>query len=234
MKQLNLAKNGEQGSLTIKNQTDTSADLLIFGTIADTKWCDDDVIPKDVKTLLDEIKDVKTLNIYINSGGGSVFAGMAIYNMLKRFKAQKNVYVEGLAASAASVIAMVGDTLVIPANAFLMVHKAWTWTIGNMDDMLKSAEVLETIDIGMLAVYEENLNAGVSIADFKTLVDAETWLTGEQAAEYFDVTVAPATEAAAYTGPLNYQNIPKGLKREAPNGKKQKQALARLKAQADL
>ncbi len=234
---LNLKTDKERGTLEIKNQTAISADLCVYGYISDSKWDNETVIPADVKALLDEIKDVKTLNIYINSGGGSVFAGMAIYNMLKRCKAEKIVYVDGIAASIASVIAFCGDQLVIPSNAYMMIHKAWTLAIGNSDEMLQTAEMLETIDQGILGVYEENLKDGVSAEDIKQMVEAETWMTGETAAEYFNITVTEANEAAAYTGPLNYQNIPEGLKREKPKDtakEKQKQALARLKLALDL
>jgi len=236
---LNLKTDKERGSLEIKNQTETSADLCVYGYISDTKWSTDNqtVIPADVKALLEEIKDVKTLNIYINSGGGSVFAGMAIYNMLKRCKAEKIVYVDGIAASIASVIAFCGDKLVIPSNSYLMIHKAWTLAIGNAEEMLQTAEMLETIDKGILCVYEENLKDGVSSEDIKQMVEAETWMTGDEAAEYFDVTVTEANEAVAYTGPLNYENIPKGLKRDKPKDKakeKQKQSLARLKLALDI
>ena len=234
---LNLKTDKARGTLEIKNQTETSADLCVYGYISDSKWDNQTVVPADVKALLDEIKDVKTLNIYINSGGGSVFAGMAIYNMLKRCKAEKVVYVDGIAASIASVIAFCGDQLIIPSNAYLMIHKAWTLAIGNSDEMLQAAEMLETIDKGILYVYEENLKGGVSTDAIKQMVEAETWMTGETAAEYFNLTVTEANEAAAYTGPLNYRSIPKGLKREKPEDtkkEKQRYALARLKLALDL
>ncbi|WP_256260999.1 head maturation protease, ClpP-related [Bacillus thuringiensis] len=111
---------------TIKNQTDSSADLFIYGDIINNtgwKWDDSDVMPDDVKNILGQLDDKSNLNIYVNSGGGSVFAGLAIYNMLKRNKAQKTVYVDGVAASIASVIALAGDRVVVPSNAFLMIHK---------------------------------------------------------------------------------------------------------------
>ena len=236
MRKLNLKKGDERGSLEIRNQTEESADLVIYGYIADTKWCDDDVVPAEVKLLLDEVKDAKTLNIYINSGGGSVFAGMAIYNMLKRFKAEKKVFVDGLAASIASVIAFCGDTLTVPSNSYMMFHKAWTIAIGNADEMLKVAEELEVIDKGILNVYEAHLRDGVSIDKFKPLVETETWMTGEEAAEYFNIDVAEALEAVAYSGKLDYRNIPDALNKpkNSEEKEKRKKALARLKLALDL
>src|SRR5690625_4825000 len=112
-------------SLAIKNQTNDKAELYIYGDIisGDWKWEDSDVTSTEVRDFLKDIEDVTHLDIYINSGGGSVFTGMAIYNMLKRHKAHKRVIVDGLAGSIASVIAMAGDEIIIPSNAYLMIHK---------------------------------------------------------------------------------------------------------------
>lgn len=186
--------------MDIKNQTSSSADLYIYGDIINNtgwKWDDSDVMPDDVKNLLDEIKDVKDLNIYINSGGGSVFAGLAIYNMLKRSKASKTVFVDGVAASIASVIALAGDRVIIPSNAFLMIHKPWSWTIGNSSDFRKMADDLDRIESGIMNVYKENLKEGVDIETIQEMVDAETWLNGEEAEKYFNIEVIEAKDVAA-------------------------------------
>jgi ATP-dependent Clp protease, protease subunit len=186
--------------MNIKNQTSSSADLYIYGDIINNtgwKWDDSDVMPDDVKNLLDEIKDVKELNIYINSGGGSVFAGLAIYNMLKRSKANKTVYVDGVAASIASIIALAGDRVIIPSNAFLMIHKPWSGLYGNANDFRKMAEDLDRIESGIMNVYKENLKDGVDLATIQDMVDAETWLNGEDAEKYFNVEVIEANDVAA-------------------------------------
>lgn len=111
--------------LEVKNSTETSADLFFYGDIVSSwygAWDDTDQYPEKVRDFLKEHEN-KDLNIYINSGGGSVFAGMAIYNMLKRHNGQKTVYIDGLAGSISSVIAMAGDRIVVPKNSFLMIHK---------------------------------------------------------------------------------------------------------------
>lgn len=186
--------------MNIKNQTSTSADLYIYGDIINNtgwKWDDSDVMPDDVKNLLDEILDVKDLNIYVNSGGGSVFAGLAIYNMLKRSKANKTVYVDGVAASIASIIALAGDRVIIPSNAFLMIHKPWSGMYGNSNDFRKMAEDLDRIESGIMNVYKENLKDGIDISTIQEMVDAETWLNGEEAEKYFNVEVIDASDVAA-------------------------------------
>lgn len=206
----------EKGKLEIKNQTNDKAELLIYGEIVSSewgKWQDTDVAPTDVRNFLDEL-NCNELDIYINSPGGSVFAGMAIYNMLKRKKCVKNVYVDGLAASVASVIAMAGDNIYIPHNAFLMIHKAWNITYGNANELRKEADTLDTIDEGILNVYKEKLKENVDIEEIKTMVANETWLTGEEAEKYFNINVIESNEAVACIGKehlKNYKNIPKAL-----------------------
>lgn len=203
--------------MEIKNQTDTKADLYFYGDIVSSewgKWEDTDTCPNDVKDFLDEVKDVKELNIYINSGGGSVFAGMAIYNMLKRNQAVKTVHVDGLAGSIASVIAMVGDKLIIPSNAYLMIHKAWTLGYGNAKELKALADTLDILDEGILNVYKDKLKDGVSIETIKDLVEAETWLTGEEASNYFNIEVEAENKAVACTSYYfsKYKKVPGELK----------------------
>lgn len=199
--------------MNIKNQTSTSADLYIYGDIINNtgwKWDDSDVMPDDIKNLLDEIKDTKSLNIYINSGGGSVFAGLAIYNMLKRSKAEKTVYVDGVAASIASVIALAGDRVVIPSNAFMMIHKPWAIAMGNSNDFRKMAEDLDCIESGIMNVYKDNMKDGVELSTIQEMVDAETWLNGEEAAKYFNIEVIEAKDIAACASDYfdKYQKTP--------------------------
>src|SRR5699024_9388020 len=108
--------------LTIKQKAKTEADLYIDGEIVTDEWYDSDTSAAGFRDGLKEIGDVSIINLHINSPGGSVFEGIAIYNMLKQNKATVNVYVDGLAASIASVIAMSGDTIFMPKNAMMMIH----------------------------------------------------------------------------------------------------------------
>ena len=150
----------------------------------------------------------KDLNVYVNSGGGSVFAGMAIYNMIKRHgeKNKVKVYVDGLAGSIASVIAFAGtEPPEIPSNAFLMIHKPWGAISGNADEMRKMADDLDKIQTGIMNVYEDHLAEGVTIDQVETLVNAETWLDGKEAAKYFNIAQTDAADYVAAVGDyLNY------------------------------
>lgn len=165
----------------IRNQTDVSADIYLYNEIGES-WWGETTSAKDFKKELDAIGDVQTLNIYINSPGGSVFDGMAIYNQLKRHKAFKNVYVDGVAASIASVIALAGDKVVIPKNAYFMIHQPWSIAWGTAVDFRKMADSLDVIEEGILNVYDER--SPLLREEIKALMEAETWMTGEEALEY--------------------------------------------------
>ena len=192
-------KNNLKNMLEIKNATNTTCDLYFYGDIVDSwfgAFDDMDQYPEAIKNFLDEAKG-KDINIYINSGGGSVFAGMAIYNMLKRHKGYKTVYVDGLAGSIASVIALAGDKVIIPSNAYFMIHKPWCSSAGNSNEFREMANTLDKIEEGIINVYSENLASGVDIETIKAMVDAETWLTGEEASKYFNIQVSNPVQAVA-------------------------------------
>lgn len=162
-----------------KNKDKDTGELMLYGDISNSSWWGDEVTPKDFKKDLDALGAIKNLNIYINSGGGDVFAGTSIYNMLKRHNAFKTVYIDGLAASIASVIAMAGDKVVMPKNAMMMIHRAWTGLYGNANEFKKMAETLEQVDTSISTSYENK--TGLEVEEIKELMDKETWFTAEEA-----------------------------------------------------
>jgi ATP-dependent Clp protease, protease subunit len=226
------AKDNLTNLLQIKNFTETSADLYFYGDIVSSwwgAWDDTDQYPSAVRDFLNEAKG-KNLNIYINSGGGSVFAGMAIYNMLKRHEGFKTVYVDGVAASIASVIALAGDKVIIPTNAYFMIHKPWTSASGNADFFREVIDMLEKVEEGILNVYKEHLVDGVDIETIQEMMAQETWMTGDEAAKYFNVEVGQAIEAVAYSGDMleKFKNAPQRLK------KAKEQSLAEYQARLNF
>lgn len=216
------------GSMTIKNQTDSSADLFFYGDIVSetwqSEWYEDDMAPGDVKKFLDQLDGTENINIHINSGGGSVFGGIAIYNMLRRNNAHKTMYVDGLAASIASVIMMAGDEIVMPKNATVMIHKpsaSYFFTTKNADDLRKDAESLDTCQEAIMQTYMTK--AKVDKEEIEQKVNDETWLTGEEAAELFDIKVEEANDAVACAGSsmfFCYKNVPTSLTAQGKNAKK--------------
>ena len=194
------------GKLEIKNINGNSS-IRFDGDIVDSdwdKWNDTDSCPADVLEALTGLTG--DLDIYINSGGGSVFSGMSIYNILSRYKGNKTVYVDGLAGSIASVIAMAGDKIVMPKNSFLMIHKPLCEIGGNANDFRKIADTLDTIEQGIINVYATKLKDGVNIDDIKEMVNNETWLTGEQAQQYFNIEVSEANNAIAFIRKNDFEN----------------------------
>ncbi|MGL6067031.1 MAG: head maturation protease, ClpP-related [Cetobacterium sp.] len=205
--------NLDKGKLEVKNKTENVAELIIFGEITSSRWSNSDIIPSDVNNLLSEIGENDALDIYINSPGGSVFAGIAIYNMLARHKGHKRVFVEGYAASIASVIAMAGDEIIVPENAYLMIHKAWGFAIGNADDLREQADLYERFDTTIANAYMTRAKDGKTFDEFLELMKAETWFDGFTAQDYFNVTSTEAVDiAACLDGELckNYK-IPQNL-----------------------
>lgn len=159
------------------NEGDTS--VSIYDVIGEG-WDGGGVTAKRISAALRSIGQ-RDVVVNVNSPGGDFFEGVAIYNLLREHKAKVTVNVLGLAASAASVIAMAGDEINIGDGAFMMIHNAWAVAIGNRHDMAKAAEYLAPFDAEMARVYSDR--SGMTTADAAKMMDAETWLNGEQAIE---------------------------------------------------
>lgn len=165
-------------NMSAKNNVGT---IYIYGDIVGDKWFDEETSANSFKDELNELGDVSTIDLHINSGGGSVFEGFAIYNMLKQHKAKVDVQVDGIAASIASVIAMAGDTISMPKNSYLMIHNASGMAFGTADEMKKQAEILEGLSGTIAQVYVDRSNETIDIDKAKDLMSAETWLTAAEA-----------------------------------------------------
>lgn len=184
----------------VKNQTDKSFDLYFYGDIVKDslyKWTDEDKCPKEVTELLEQANG-RDLNIFINSDGGSVSAGLAIYHQIKRYEGKKTITIDGIGASIASVIAFAGDKLIMPENTYLMIHKPHGAVMGLAEDCRRYAELLDGMEETILNIYEENAKEGVSREQIKEMLAKETWLNGNQAAEVFNVEVIAENKAVAY------------------------------------
>lgn len=179
-------------------------DLWIYGDIVDDKWYDTDVTPKVIRDALDEMGSVGTLNIRVNSYGGSCVAGNAIVNIIDTYKrktgAKVNAYIEGIAASMGSGIPMVADYIYMAENAIFMVHKPFSLAVGNADDMLKEAEVLEKVEDTLVKNYMRHFNGTED--EMRQLMADESWLTADEALEYglCDEIVSSVAVAASANG----------------------------------
>lgn len=193
--------------------TNNVAQIDIFGDIVSEKWFDEEISATSFRDALKELGDVSTINLSINSGGGSVFDGIAIYNMLKSHKATVNVYVEGLAASIASVIAMAGDTITMRSGSMMMVHMPWTLSQGNAEEMRKTADTLEKTGDSIVDIYSER--TGISSDDIRNIMNEETWLSAEEAVEQGWATKLDKKEAVMNSVPKEilgrFSNVPKNV-----------------------
>lgn len=189
----NDAKNSQRKVGEMKlNASGSKANLYFYGDIVSNTWqsywYEEDKCPQDVYNFLKDLNDYSDLDIYINSGGGSVHGGLAIYNQLIRYGGNKTVHIDGLAASIAGVIAMAGNQVIVPRTGQFMMHKPWSsmWG-GNADDYRREAEALDSCEQAIINVYMTK--AKVSEEEIRSMIQTETWLTGEAMEQYFDISV---------------------------------------------
>jgi ATP-dependent Clp protease, protease subunit len=157
-----------------------SAKLIIYGDIGES-WWGDYITASDVERVLKELT-TNTLHVHINSYGGDVFEGIAIYNLLKNHKAKIVIHIDGVAASAASLIAMAGDDIISGTGAMIMVHEAWTYAYGNKTDIQKVLNSLIGIDKSIVDIYMTRFTGERS--EMETFVRNETWFTSDEALEF--------------------------------------------------
>lgn len=161
-----------------RNETKNNKHILtLSGTIANLSFLDDTISAKAVKDSLDNVKE--DIIIRLNSGGGDVFEGIEIYNYLKSLSNHITIEVTALAASAASLVAMAGDKIIIRTGANMMVHEASTMAFGNKSDIQKTLNALTAIDTSIVDIYHDR--TGLDRDEIVNLITNETWLTADEA-----------------------------------------------------
>lgn len=157
--------------------TDTTCEMYIYSSIGES-WWEDTVSAKSVLKAIDSMPASCTqLNVYVNSPGGDVFDAVAIYNLLKRVEANITMHVDGLAASAASLIVMAGDEIVMGINAMMMIHDPWSFALGNSAEMRKVADTLDTIRGTIVDTYVARTKQ--SWDKVSQMMLDETWINAE-------------------------------------------------------
>lgn len=201
----------------MNKKTQNKGEIYIYGDIVSSKWDETDVTAVDFKNELNQLGDVSEIDVHINSAGGNVFEGHAIYNMLKMHKAKVNIYVDALAASIASVIAMSGDTIFMHKNSFMMIHNSWIMTLGNSKDLRQTADLLDKTDQSSNNAYLDKAT-NLSEAELKQLLEAETWLTADEALEKgLADEILGASEIAASISKDSYQmfkHVPENIEKD--------------------
>ena len=163
----------------VRNENDESRTLFLNGEISDETWYGDEVTPKMFK---EELQDGEgDITVWINSPGGDVFAAAQIYNMLMDYKGNVTVKIDGLAASAASVIAMAGTEGQMSPVAMMMIHNPATIAIGDSSEMKKAIDMLDEVKESIMNAYE--IKTGLSRSRISHLMDAESWFNAKKAVE---------------------------------------------------
>ena len=184
------------------------ANIYLYGEIGI------DVDSQFIKAAIEDAPD--GIDLRINSGGGEVFEGQAIYSLLNQYKTSTGnpvrVFVDSLAASIASVIAMAGDEILMAENALFMVHNPWTWGGGTAKELRDTADVLDKVRDTLITVYDRRTMLGRD--EIGKLMDAETWLDAAEAVSYgfADTIVEPSTVLAANINAFSYRHAPPSIR----------------------
>jgi ATP-dependent Clp protease protease subunit len=159
--------------------TEGTTEITIYGDIGES-WWGESISANDIKNALKDVT-TDTITIRLNSPGGDAFDGIAIYNQLKNHSAKVIAHVDGLAASAASIIAMAADELIMNTGSMLMIHEASTFAWGTKSDIQKTLNALEGIDKSIADIYMTRFNG--DLEELNTLVESESWFTANEAVE---------------------------------------------------
>jgi len=167
--------------LKIVNKSATEAEIVIYAPIGQDYWGDGSMISaKDFSKQLSALSDsVNTINVRLNSPGGDVFDGVAIYNRLKQHKAKKIVHIDGLAASIASIIALAGDEIIMGEGALYMIHLPWTVSMGDRTDFDNTINRLMDVEEQMLGIYAKKTKLDKN--EIRLMLEQETWMNADEA-----------------------------------------------------
>ncbi len=161
-------------------QNDNEVDIQIYGDITSWEWFESDISSYTLSKQIEGLECDK-INVYINSYGGEVAEGLAIYNQLKRHKAKVKTVCDGFACSAASVVFMAGDERIMSTASLLMIHNAWTYASGNSKELRKQADDLDVITQASINAYMQEVN--ITEEELKQMLDNETWIAPQEALE---------------------------------------------------
>jgi len=203
-------KTNNQSWYSIKAKANDTAEISIYDEIG--FWgVSAASFAQDLKACGNNLKQI---NLHIHSPGGDVFDGIAIYNLLKKHPANVIVYIDGLAASMASVIAMAGNEVIMPENAMMMIHKPWGIQGGDAEDMRKYADLLDKVENTLIPAYANK--TGKTPEELAEMLSAETWLNGKECVEqgFADKLAEPLVAMASIKSRKleDFENMPKAMK----------------------
>ncbi len=203
----------------IINKSDRS-EIWIYEQIGEDFWSGGGITAKSFQKELAAIKSPQ-IDLHINSPGGEVFDGITIYNLIKQHPANVTTYIDGLAASIASVVAMAGDEIYMAENALFMIHNPWGMAMGDSTEMRKTADLLDKIKGSIILAY--NSKSGLKEEEIQDLMSAESWMSSQEAMDYGfvdNVTESMDLAACAKFVPImqkaKFKHIPETLALENP------------------
>ena len=201
----------------MKALNDGKAEIFIYSDIG-YDWWEDKSTAQLFAEELKNLGDVSSIDLHINSNGGDVFDGQAIHSLIKNHKGFVTAYIDGLAASIATVIAMGADKVIMPKNAMMMIHNAWTGLYGNANDLRKMADDLDHINDTIVNTYLAKVKDKTDEATIRDLMDKESWLNAEECLSLglCDEVSEPVKMAACLTKEQahKFKNAPKELIKE--------------------
>jgi len=166
--------------IEIKNKTDDTAEVWIYDEIGENFW-GEGITAKGFVSDLNKL-DVKNIDLHINSPGGNVWDGQAIFNAVQRHPAKVTTYIDGLAASIASTIALAGDEVIMADNSLMMIHNAWNGSMGNAKEHRATADLLDKVDDTLTGIYVNK--TGKKESEIQSAMEDETWFTASEAVEF--------------------------------------------------
>lgn len=201
----------------MKALNDGKAEIFIYSDIG-YDWWEDKSTAQLFAEELKNLGDISSIDLHINSNGGDVFDGQAIHSLIKNHKGFVTAYIDGLAASIATVIAMGADKVIMPKNAMMMIHNAWTGLYGNANDLRKMADDLDHINDTIVNTYLAKVKDKTDEATIRDLMDKESWLNAEECLSLglCDEISEPVKMAACLTKEQahKFKNAPKELIKE--------------------
>lgn len=193
----------------LKNVKKTAVEIFIYEDIGGD-WLGG----ISAKQFADELKaagNVDTIHLYLNSSGGNVMDGLAIFNTLKRHKARKIVDIDGFAVSIASIVAMAGDDIRMAQNGMMMIHRPWIVTSGNAEELREQAAIMDKIKRNLVKTYADQ--TGKEESEISDMMDAETWMTAQEALDHgFIHKITVEQKIAAYADLSRFHNAPEYFK----------------------
>lgn len=217
-------------SLKITNKANDKAEIWLYGDIGES-W-DDYVTAKGLSDELKKLAGVKEITLRINSPGGNVFDGLAMYNSLKKFPAKIITEIDGMALSIASIIALAGDEVKMAGNAVFMIHNPWTMAAGDSSEMRKVADQLDLVRNSLAGTYAAKTSDKASLEQISEWMNAETWFNSDEALKsgFIDEITDPIEIAAKYDlSRYHYKNMPVVAEKIAlPQDKAMRAMVARM------